>query len=420
MAAKRKPDSRFDLPSVIRGLIERLIEDDWIRFRSADGADVYYVIGADAWGREVEQGRSANMEIRASSKVSILGEHLVRAAIAAAASDKYVKRAGERLEKSGITVEQVTTFLAHPRGGNDRTQDSIFPPSSGNGLDAIIGHRCGFRRYWTWKSRRRRLGRPGVAPEIRELIRNMSRANPLWGAPRVHGELAKLGISISQAAVSKYMVRHRTPPSHTWRSFLDNHAKDLVSLDFFTLPTATFRVLFVFIVLRHERRRIVHFNVTEHPSAEWTAQQMVDAFPWDTAPRYLVRDRDQTYGAYFDSRVDGLGIEQVLTAPRSPWQNPFVERMIGSIRRECLDHVIVLDERHLKRILRKYVDYYHSCRTHLSLEKDAQQALHERRLNPEDPLVHHSDRGVQYVSTRYTEPILGVYVLLYHLVRYAS
>ena len=235
----------------------------------------------------------------------------------------------------------------------------------------IRWHRCGFRRYWTWKSRRRRPGRPGVAPEIRELIRNMSRANPLWGAPRVHGELAKLGISISQAAVSRYRVRHRMPPSHTWRSFLDNHVKDLVSLDFFTLPTATFRVLFVFIVLRHERRRIVHFNVTEHPSAEWTAQQMVDAFPWDTAPRYLVRDRDQTYGAYFDSRVDGLGIEQVLTAPRSPWQNPFVERMIGSIRRECLDHVIVLDERHLKRILRKYVDYYHSCRTHLSLEKDA-------------------------------------------------
>ena len=179
------------------------------------------------------------------------------------------------------------------------------------------------------------------------------------------------GLRIKVINNTKYMVRHRIPPSHTWRSFLDNHVKDLVSLDFFTLPTATFRVLFVFIVLRHDRRRIVHFNVTEHPSAEWTAQQMVDAFPWDTAPRYLVRDRDQTYGAYFDTRVDGLGIEQVLTAPRSPWQNPFVERMIGSIRRECLDHVIVLDERHLKRILRKYVDYYHSCRTHLSLEKDA-------------------------------------------------
>ena len=232
-------------------------------------------------------------------------------------------------------------------------------------------HRSGFRRYWTWKSRRRGPGRPGVAPEIRELIRNMCRANPLWGAPRVHGELVKLGISISQAAVSKYIVRHRKPPSQTWRSFLDNHVKDLVSVDFFTLPTATFRVLFVFIVLSHDRRRIVHFNVTEHPSAEWTAQQIVDAFPWDSAPRYLLRDRDQTYGAYFEHRVEGLGIEQVRTAPRSPWQNPFVERVIGSIRRECLDHVIVLDERHLRRILRAYVDYYHSCRTHLSLEKDA-------------------------------------------------
>ena len=158
----------------------------------------------------------------------------------------------------------------------------------------------------------------------------------------------------------------------------------------------TFRVLFVFIVLRHERRRIVHFNVTEHPSAEWTAQQMVDAFPWDTAPRYLVRDRDQTYGAYFDSRVDGLGIEQVLTAPRSPWQNPFVERMSGSIRRECLDHVIVLDERHLKRILRKYVDYYHSCRTHLSLEKDTPEprrvespAMGKVRAIPKVGGLHH-------------------------------
>ena len=232
-------------------------------------------------------------------------------------------------------------------------------------------HRAGFKRYWRWKSRRRRPGRPGVAPEVRKLIREMCRANPLWGAPRVHGELVKLGISISQAAVSKYMVRHRKPPSQTWRSFLDNHVKDLVSIDFFTLPTATFRVLFVFIVLRQDRRRLVHFNVTEHPSAEWTAQQIVEAFPWDTAPRYLIRDRDQIYGAYFGRRVTGLGIEQVLTAPRSPWQSPYVERVIGSIRRECLDHVIVLDEGHLRRILRGYLDYYHSCRTHLSLQKDA-------------------------------------------------
>ena len=232
-------------------------------------------------------------------------------------------------------------------------------------------HRSGFKCYWTWKSRRRRPGRPSVAPEVRELIRDMSRSNPLWGAPRVHGELMKIGISISQAAVSKYMVRDRKPPSQTWRSFLDNHLADLVSIDFFTVPTATFRVLFVFVVLSHERRRIVHFNVTEHPSAEWTAQQRVNAFPWDTAPRYLIRDRDQIYGGYFSRRVTGLGIEQVLTAPRSPWQSPYVERVIGSIRRECLDHVIVLNEQHLRRLLREYVDYYHACRTHLSLEKDA-------------------------------------------------
>ena len=224
-------------------------------------------------------------------------------------------------------------------------------------------HRSGFKRYWTWKSRRRRPGRPGVAPEVRELIRDMCRANPLWGAPRVHGELAKLGISISQAAVSKYMIHHRRPPSQTWRSFLDNHVKDLVSVDFFTLPTATFRVLFVFIVLRHDRRRILHFNVTEHPTAEWSAQQIVDAFPWDSAPRFMLRDRDGIYGAYFKRRVAGLGIQQVLTAPRSPWQSPYVERVIGSVRRECLDHVIVLNDRHARRILREYVDCYHSCRT---------------------------------------------------------
>ena len=235
----------------------------------------------------------------------------------------------------------------------------------------VLWHRAGFRRYWTWKSRPRRPGRPSVAPEVRELIRDMSRSNPLWGAPRVHGELMKLGISISQAAVSKYMVRDRKPPSQTWRSFLDNHLADLVSIDFFTVPTATFRILFVFVELSHERRRIVHFNVTEHPSAERTAQQRVNAFPWDTAPRYLIRDRDQIYGGYFSRRVTGLGIEQVLTAPRSPWQSPYVERVIGSIRLECLDHLIVLNEQHLRRLLREYVDYYHACRTHLSPEKDA-------------------------------------------------
>ena len=231
-------------------------------------------------------------------------------------------------------------------------------------------HREGFRRYWRRKSRRRGVGRPPIDTAIRKLIREMQSANIGWGAPRIYGELLKLGIEISQATVSKYMARYRKPPSQSWRTFLDNHVMELVSIDFFTVPTATFRVLYVFIVLRHDRRKIVHFNVTEHPTAQWTAQQIVEAFPFDTAPSYLLRDRDCIYGETVQRRIESLGIEAVVTAPRSPWQNPFVERLIGSIRRDCLDHVIVLNEQHLRRILREYSSYYHSCRTHLSLNKD--------------------------------------------------
>ncbi len=245
----------------------------------------------------------------------------------------------------------------------------------------IRWHRKGFRLYWTWKSRRKGHGRPAVPSEVRQLIRRMSQTNSRWGAPRVHGELLKLGIEISQAAVSKYMVRHRKPPSQSWRSFLNNHVRDLVSIDFFTVPTVTFRVLFVFVILAHERRRIIHFNVTESPSAKWTAQQIVEAFPWDTAPRYLLRDRDGTYGHEFTSRIDHMGIKEVKTAPRSPWQNPFVERLIGTLRRDCIDHVIVVGENHLRRILRDYFAYYHSCRTHLSLDKDSPE---QRKVEPPD------------------------------------
>ena len=235
----------------------------------------------------------------------------------------------------------------------------------------IRWHRKGFRLYWTWKSRRTAQGRTTVSPEVRKLIRKMSRANPLWGAPRVHGELQKLGIEISQTAVSKYMVRHRKPPSQSWRTFLDNHVRNLVSVDFFTVTTVTFRVLFVFVILAHDRRRVVQFNVADSPTAKWTAQQIVEAFPWDTAPRYLLRDRDGVCGHEFTSRVDHMGIKEVKTAPRSPWQNPYVERLIGTLRRDCLDHVIVVSENQLRRILRDYLAYYHSCRTHLSLEKDS-------------------------------------------------
>jgi transposase InsO family protein len=193
--------------------------------------------------------------------------------------------------------------------------------------------------------------------------------------------LLKLGIEISQAAVSKYMVRHRKPPSPSWRAFLNNHVKDLVSIDFFTVPTVTFNVLFVFVVMAHDRRRLVHFNVTDSPGAEWTAQQIVEAFPWDTAPRYLLRDRDGIYGQEFTTRVKHMGIKEVKTAPRSPWQSRYVERLIGTLRRDCIDHVIVLGDKHLRRILHDYLGYYHKCRTHLSLGKDAPEP---RRVEPPD------------------------------------
>ncbi|MCZ6862091.1 MAG: integrase core domain-containing protein [Alphaproteobacteria bacterium] len=230
-------------------------------------------------------------------------------------------------------------------------------------------HRQGFRYYWRWKSGRR--GRPRIYPEIRDLIRRMCQGNPLWGAPRIHGELLKLGIEASEATVSKYMIKRRGPPSQTWRTFLENHAKEIIALDFFTVPTATFRILFVLIILSHDRRRILHVNVTTHPTAAWTARQLLEACGTDVEPRYLLRDRDAIYGKAFRRQVTALGINEVTTAPRSPWQNPYAERLIGSIRRECLDHMIITSERHLKRILSSYVDYYHSARTHLSLEKDA-------------------------------------------------
>ena len=230
-------------------------------------------------------------------------------------------------------------------------------------------HRQGFKLYWRWKSRSRGPGRPKVDPEVRALIRRMSSANPLWGAPRIHGELLKLGIDVGQTTVAKYMVKRRNPPSQTWRTFLDNHAADIAALDFFTVPTAAFDVLFVLVVIIHARRTVVHFNVTMNPTAQWTAQQVVEAFPWETAPRYLLRDRDCIYGLDFTSRVHGMGIEEVVTAPRSPWQNPFVERLIGSIRRECLDHVIVVNEQHVRRVLTRYFEYYGQSRTHLSLGK---------------------------------------------------
>ena len=208
----------------------------------------------------------------------------------------------------------------------------------------------------------------------------MHAANPLWGAPRIHGELLKLGFAVSQSTVAKYLGPRDGSPSQTWRTFLDNHISQLASIDFFTVPTATFRVLFVFVVLSQDRRRIVHLNVTTHPTPAWTAQQLREAWPWDTAPRFVIRDRDGIYGREVRDVAQAMDVEEVLTAPRSPWQSPFVERLIGSLRRECLDHVIVWNERSLLRHLKRYVTYYHEWRTHLSLDKDAPtpRAVHEK------------------------------------------
>jgi putative transposase len=216
---------------------------------------------------------------------------------------------------------------------------------------------------------------------VRDLIRRISRANPDWGAPRIVGELGKLGIEVAKSTVEKYRIRSSKPPSPMWRAFLNNHIADLVSIDFFTLPTINFKVLFVLVVLSHCRRKVIHFNVTENPTAQWAGQQMVEAFPCDSAPKYLLRDRDAIYGETFRRRVASLGIEHVLSAPRSPWQNPYVERLIGTLRRECFDHVIVVNASHARRTLTSYLHYYHRWRTHLSLAMDC---LDSRPVQPAD------------------------------------
>ncbi len=203
------------------------------------------------------------------------------------------------------------------------------------------------------------------------MIREVSLSNPLWGAPRIHGELLKVGLEVAQSTVAKYMVKGRRPPSQSWKTFLRNHAAGIASIDFFVVPTAAFKLLFGLVILRHDRRRLVHVAVTANPTSEWMARQVSEAFPRDTAPTYLIRDRDGAYGQVFRRRVRAMGIRDRPTAPRSPWQNGYVERLIGSIRRECLDHLIIIGEAHLRRVLRAYANYYNGTRTHLSLGKDA-------------------------------------------------
>jgi transposase InsO family protein len=230
-------------------------------------------------------------------------------------------------------------------------------------------HRGGFRSYWRWKSRSLG-GRPQIEADLRALIRRMSIENP-GGAPRIHGELLKLGFEVAQSSVAKYMVKRRGPPSQEWRTFLCNHAPDIAALDLFVVPTIGFSLLYAFVIVRLDRRNLVWINVTANPTADWIARQMTEAFPWDDAPKYLIRDRDRIYGAVVPRRLRAMGIRDKPTAPASPWQNGFAERLIGSIRRECLDHIIVFGEAHLRRTLRSYACYYNDIRTHRSLDKDA-------------------------------------------------
>jgi transposase InsO family protein len=247
--------------------------------------------------------------------------------------------------------------------------------------DTIVRwHRAGFPSYWRWKSRSRG-GRPKVAAEVRSLIRRMSLENSLWGAPRIHGELLKLGIEVAQSTVAKYMAKRRRPGAgQTWQTFLRNHVAGIGAMDFLVVPTINFRLLFVFVILRHERRRLISLSVTDHPTAEWIAQQITEAFPWHEAPNHLIRDLDGAYGHAVTRRLAAMGIRDQPIAPQAPWQNGHAERLIGSIRRECLDHVVILGEAHLRRVLKAYAGYYNQVRTHLALAKDAPHPCPVQRL----------------------------------------
>jgi transposase InsO family protein len=234
----------------------------------------------------------------------------------------------------------------------------------------IRWHRAGFRLYWRWRSRPCG-GRPKVPLELRQLIWDISIANPLWGAPRIHGELLKLGIDVGQTTVAKYMARGRGPPSQGWKTFLRNHADGVASMDLFVVPTISFRLLYGFLILHHGRREILWIGTTSHPSADWIARQLTEAFGWEEAPRYIIRDRDCAYCDIVVRRLRAMGIRDRPTAPRSPWQNGYCERLIGSIRRDCLDYVVIFGEQHLRHLLRSYTSYYNQTRTHLSLNKDS-------------------------------------------------
>jgi transposase InsO family protein len=231
-------------------------------------------------------------------------------------------------------------------------------------------HRAGFKMFWRWKSRNR-AGRPRIDRGLRDLIQLMSRENPLWGASRIHGELLMLGFEVAQSTVSKYMVRGGRPPSQSWKTFLRNHAEAIAAIDMCVVRTVSFDLLFAVLIIGHGRRQLLWSEVTRHPTAAWLARQITEAFPWASAPTYLLRDNDRAYGHVFTSRVKAMGIRDRPIAPGSPWQNGIAERLIGTLRRECLDQMLIFGEAHLRRILSAYAAYYNQARTHLALQKDA-------------------------------------------------
>src|SRR5271169_1593803 len=282
-----------------------------------------------------------------------------------------------RLEAENVVLRhQLIVLRRNVRGRVQFTNSDRWFPSILTALTImqpetlVRWHRVGFRCYWRWKSHRRG-GRPQIETDLRKLIRRMSVENALWGAPRIHGELLKLGFEVAQSSVAKYMVRRRRPPSQGWRTFLLNHAPDIAAMDLFVVPTIGFGLLYAFIIVRLDRRNLVWINVTANPTAEWVARQIIEAFPWNEAPHYLIRDRDRIYGAIVRRRLRAMGIRDKPIAPASPWQNGFAERLIGSIRRECVDHIVVCGEAHQRGILRSYAGYYNEVRTHRSLDKDA-------------------------------------------------
>jgi Integrase core domain len=255
-------------------------------------------------------------------------------------------------------------------------------------LDAIIivtpetvlrWHRRGFRAYWRWKSWRRG-GRRRIDREVRDLIRRMSWENPLWGAPRIHGELLMLGIEVSESMVGRYLIRTDRPRSQGWKTCLRNHAAGIAAIDRFMVRTISFKLLYSLVILRHARRQLVRIAMTSNPTAEWIAGQVTEAFPWNEAPGHLIRDRDCAFGAVYNRRVRAMEIRDRPVVARSPWQNGHVEPLIGSIRRECLDHVVVFGEAHLRQILKAYAAYYNQVRTHLSLDKDAPESQPSQKV----------------------------------------